>query len=177
MYNGGMSRTYTSRKPILVIGPSISYIALTKNQWSIIDSESLSVVGGMTWYCHGGHGSLYATRSIKVNRECRLYRMHHFLICVPSGMVVDHKNGNSLDNRLCNLRVCTQAENMRNLHFREPRKSGYLGVSWNKRNKVYQARIRVNGKSFHLGTGSDPKALGDLYEAKRKEVINGITNF
>ena len=59
---------------------------------------------------------------------------------------VDHINGNSLDNRISNLRICTQAENAKN-----NRKSTIVGVGWLKYNKKWTARIMVNYKGVHLG--------------------------
>ena len=76
--------------------------------------------------------------------------MHRFLLSAASGMDVDHANGNTLDNRRCNLRACTHAENLRNLQGRT--KGGRTkGVWFDAQRNKYQAYISVNGKRIHLG--------------------------
>jgi hypothetical protein len=65
----------------------------------------------------------------------------------PNGMHTDHINGNCLDNRRGNLRVCTQAENKRNLSLSKRNSSGFKGVYWSKeRNKWH-----VRAGSKHIG--------------------------
>jgi hypothetical protein len=64
--------------------------------------------------------------------------MHRLIMQAPKGMVVDHINGNGLDNRRCNLRLCTPAQNRRNRHKHAGGRSRFLGVSpcgdkWNAR--------------------------------------------
>jgi hypothetical protein len=156
------------RGVIPVIGPGIGYIELTRGLYSIVDSSSLEVLSGISWYAQrGGHRKFYASRHVLTKN-----RMHHVLLNVPDGMVVDHINGDSLDNRLCNLRLCTQADNMRNLRRKMLPISGIRGVYWSKRQQKYQSSIKIAGKPVHLGTNSDPYVLSAIYEAKRIEVRN-----
>lgn len=61
--------------------------------------------------------------------------------------VVDHINGNSLDNRVCNLRICSHRENAQNCRTT----SRVVGVGWLKYNKKWTARIMINYKGVHLG--------------------------
>lgn len=67
------------------------------------------------------------------------------------GKIVDHKNGNTLDNKKCNLRICTNKENVRNQKINKRNTTGYKGVSYNKRDKKYAAYIKVDGKKISLG--------------------------
>jgi hypothetical protein len=85
-------------------------------------------------------------------------------------MVVDHINGNGLDNRMVNLRVCTAAQNSRN---RKPRKgslSGYRGVSFYKNYQKWVAQIMYDGVKYYLGYFSDPKEAALAYDAKAREL-------
>jgi len=77
--------------------------------------------------------------------------MHREIMGAPKGMDVDHINGNRLDNRKSNLRVCTHAENRRNTKTPVSNKSGYKGVSWCKRDSKWSAFITIGGKSKNLG--------------------------
>jgi hypothetical protein len=72
----------------------------------------------------------------------------------PKGMLVDHKNLNSLDNRKENLRLATHGENMCNRGKRENTSSPYKGARYKKdccRRKHWQGMITVAGKRINLG--------------------------
>jgi len=64
---------------------------------------------------------------------------------------IDHINHRRDDNRLCNLRSVTKAENNRNRSKRSDNTSGVSGVSWYKPRNKWRARIKVNSKHIHLG--------------------------
>ena len=65
--------------------------------------------------------------------------------------VVDHINGDSMDNRKSNLRICTQADNMKNQKKSKKNTSGHKGVCWASREKRWIAYIKVDGKNITLG--------------------------
>lgn len=79
--------------------------------------------------------------------------MHREVIEVPKGMVVDHINRKSLDNRKSNLRAATAAQNMWNRRKKKKGKSSsiYKGVGWVRHRKCWRAEIWVNGKRNYLG--------------------------
>lgn len=62
-------------------------------------------------------------------------RLHRLIMNCPEGMVVDHLNGDTLDNRKCNLRVCTQLENAKNKH-------GVKGYCYDKSKRKYMVKYR-----------------------------------
>lgn len=64
----------------------------------------------------------------------------------PEGMVVDHKNHNPLDNRRCNLRVCTQSQNGMNARVSKNNRSGSKWVFWSKQKKCWMVKVRVQDK-------------------------------
>lgn len=68
----------------------------------------------------------------------------------PAGQI-DHINGNGQDNRISNLREATHSENLRNCPLSKRNKSGYKGVSFDNKNRKWQAVINVNGSRHHLG--------------------------
>lgn len=115
-----------------------------RQQVVTVDAQSLATVEGWTWHL-GGNNARYVIGTKK--RDVRV-RLHRLLCDAPDGMVVDHINGNPLDNRLSNLRVCTQSQNMKN-SFRAGA-SGYKGVV-PTRNGRWDARITADGKLFYLG--------------------------
>lgn len=78
----------------------------------------------------------------------------HFLMEVPKGMVVDHINGDPLDNRRSNLRICTVAQNIYNSRKRVISSNSLKGVQYRRdkpRTKPWRASITVNGKKISLG--------------------------
>lgn len=105
--------------------------------------------------------------------SCAVHRIAAYMSGIEiDGMVVDHVNGNAFDNRLCNLRVCSHAENIRN-------NPGYRkGDGTNRelpkgvyRNyKGFRAAIRHNGKLIELGTFISPEIASSAYEEKAKEL-------
>lgn len=72
----------------------------------------------------------------------------------PSGQI-DHINGIRDDNRIANLRVVTQAENLRNQRQRRDNTSGRVGVVWRRDAGKWQAAINHNGRRLHLGLFTD----------------------
>lgn len=92
--------------------------------------------------------------------------LHRYIMQPSKGMTVDHINHNPLDNRRCNLRVCTQFQNNQNQRHNT---SGKVGVSYCKRDKLWVAHIKVNGKMINLGWFKDfDKAVECRLEAERK---------
>lgn len=65
--------------------------------------------------------------------------------------IVDHINGDKLDNRVANLRLATNAENCRNRGAQSNNTSGHKGVGWHKRDRKWQAYIAVDGRQKCLG--------------------------
>lgn len=77
---------------------------------------------------------------------------HRYLLDAPDGLVVDHINGNPLDNRRENLRLLTNAENMQNLNGpHRDSQTGIRGVSLDKYGMRYQVFIRIDKVTHYLG--------------------------
>lgn len=119
-------------------------IKLTQNKYAIIDEEDFDKVSKYRW--HFGNG--YARR--KSSFEPELTRMHHLILPLEKGFMIDHINGNGLDNRKSNLRLVTKSQNMMNRGKQSNNKSGYMGVSLHRNNK-WRAYIKLNMKQIHLG--------------------------
>ena len=78
--------------------------------------------------------------------------LHRFILNTPSNKVVDHINGNTLDNRESNTRICTQANNSKNRIYKTS-KGKVPGIYQQYgENGNYSVRITVNYKSIHVGT-------------------------
>jgi hypothetical protein len=85
------------------------------------------------------------------NRQVHQLVAISFLNHNPNGskLVVNHKNFIRIDNRLENLEIITQRENVNQKHL--PSTSKYTGVCWNKNSKKWHSQIIINKKRVHLG--------------------------
>ena len=110
----------------------------------------------------------YATINYSEGKKIRLNR---YLLGITDlekwdgKIVIDHINGNSLDNRMSNLRKCTTKENMQNIR----KKKSFTGVTFNKQSGKWIARIMHNYKGKQLGTFStQAEALMARLHAEKK---------
>lgn len=83
-------------------------------------------------------------------------------------MVVDHIDNDKSNNRVENLQVITQRENI--LKDKPFGASKYRGVNWNKRAKKWHAQIGVNGKNKHLGLFTSEEEAHQAYQKALKEI-------
>ena len=77
--------------------------------------------------------------------------LHRYLTDAPKGKVVDHINGNTLDNRISNLQICNHNENIMKSKKRTDNVSGHQGVHWFTKTSKWMAYININKKRKHLG--------------------------
>ena len=84
---------------------------------------------------------------------------------------LDHADGNPSNNRISNLRPATQSQNNGNARKRSDNTSGKKGVSWHKRDKKWQSRIKHNGRQIYLGYFETAKAAHAAYCEKARELF------
>lgn len=103
---------------------------------------------------------------IYLSRNNKLYALHRVITNCPKNKCVDHINHNKLDNRKCNLRICTYSENSLNTAY-EP-KYKQRGVYYNKRDAVWMVVLTKQRKRYNYGTY---KNYNDAVKvAKEKEI-------
>lgn len=105
-------------------------IPLSNGKYALVDDEDYPALSQYKWYFH--HEG-YAVRSFRKGTRIKQISMHRFLTNPPKGRQVDHINGNRLDNRRTNLRICTSKENGRNRTKRLGSSSSYKGVYRHRR--------------------------------------------
>lgn len=140
-----------------------------KNQgiYTLVDDDDYEDLSKYTWMRHPDgsvivvfYGGVNATNGRGFyQRE----RMHRYIMQPQPEMVVDHINGDSLDNRKSNLRVCTQRDNSRNKHFVK-NSSGYKGVRKGRIAGSWDAYIMCDGYSQYLGRAYDSGDAALLYD-------------
>ena len=115
-------------------------------------------------------------KSYQEHRLAWLYAYGEF----PSGKkcLIDHIDGNKTNNRLDNLRACSDFENQRNTRKRVTNTSGFKGVSWDKKSKKWQAQIYIDGKKRTVGRYSIKEdahaARCAVAEKVHKEFVNNV---
>ena len=132
------------------------------NSFALIDDKDYKYLKKWKWY---PTKLGYVARGIydKNTQKTNVITLHRFLMNFPKNLEVDHINGNGLDNRHKNLRICNRIENSRNNHKK------LKGVTYHKDRKKFSASIVINYKRFHLGYFNDKiKALKKYNEAARK---------
>ena len=143
-------------------------IQLSGDKVAIVDSGDYEWLNQWKW-SHNGHG--YAERVVTRNGIQKHIMMHRLIINTPDNMDTDHVNHNGLDNRRCNLRICTTSQNQANQRIRSDNTSGKVGVSWHKTHKKWSANIRHNGKQVYLGLFDSIEDASNAYSAKAKELF------
>lgn len=113
-----------------------------------IDDEDYQLISKYTWYINKGCSTFYSGNN-------KVGRMHRYIMNInDSSILIDHINGNGLDNRKENLRICDQKSNVRNSKKRLNTLNNFKGVYFHKnskRIKKWQASIKVNYKKISLG--------------------------
>jgi len=137
----------------LNFGYTFRKIYLGDGEYTIVEPADYYRFGHLKWHLKGSNAKkFYAVRDVKTGPgKTRQLGLHREIMNEPKGLLVDHHNGNSLDNRMANLRTATWAQNNQNRKKQQNTSSKYKGVSFNKRYKKFGAYIRVNGKNLYLG--------------------------
>ncbi|MFA5300480.1 MAG: HNH endonuclease [Lutibacter sp.] len=138
-----------------------------KRQFAMIDKEDYSRFSKFSWSLQEGVNTTYAVTAVS-GSICGLHRLVMNLD-IEDPREVDHRNHNGLDNRKCNLRVCTRSENMMNRYKSGTNISGFKGVSYSCVRKKWRARINVDGKEIYLGCFSSEVIASKVYNLAAKK--------
>lgn len=142
-------------------------IPLSKGYSTIVDDEDYEYLNQFKWYTHISDNCAYAVRRIRVGvrklNKKKTIRMHRLLMKVEN--IIDHINGNSLDNRKSNLRIATNLQNSYNHkgQIRQRKNTKYKGTKKNKNCSTWCARIRYEGKDIYLGCFKTEKEAAIAY--------------
>lgn len=141
--NGSTELQKRNSTSLFVIDGETLRIMTATGSEVLADAKDLALLEPYSW-CISKTGYAVAHISGKV------IKMHHLIMHPESGMVVDHINRNKLDNRRCNLRICTHAENLRNIGAKKTSESGMVGIGKTASGR-YRVRINPNGKEICIG--------------------------
>ena len=109
---------------------------------------------------------------LQINILGRPYPIHRLIFLYMKGRLpkrdVDHKNGNRLDNRWCNLREVSRGTNLKNIGLRTTNTTGHIGVHLRKDTNKYHSYINHRGKKHSLG---DYETFAAAVKARRAAEI------
>jgi hypothetical protein len=154
-------------------------IPLTQGKTARVDLADYAGLRCHTWYAvyDGKHWYAYRKTTFPDGRR-RSLSMHREIMGDPSGLLIDHRNDDGLDNRRGNLRIATVSQNKANCARYQTNASGYKGV-YQAQGQKWQAQIRHQGKNYHLGTFSNPESAARAYDdgARRLHGVFARLNF
>lgn len=135
-------------------------IQLTQGKVALVDDEDFEYLNQWRWKFHHN----YAIRTTKKLNICCDIAMHRIIMKnTDINFITDHINGNTLDNRKCNLRLCNKQQNSWNRKIHKNNSSGYKGVIFIKSLNKYKSLIIYNKKLYYLGVFYDKKDAAKAY--------------
>lgn len=155
------------RRSAIVIEGDEARVELSGGLWAIIDAADVPLIEGVAWSASSTtRKHRYAVRSIVQNGVRTNLQMHRIIMGAPADMSVDHINGDGLDNRRANLRLCTHAENM--LNRRTSNKLGAKGV--HKHGRQFYATVERAGVKVRRGPFATIEEAANAYTEAAREL-------
>lgn len=148
----------------------IKTIPLTHGKVAIVDASDYEWLSQWNWYTRLNGHKFYAERMVGGRKNQRQIYMHRLILNAPSGVQVDHIDGDGLNNTRANLRFATAQQNGWNRPAPRTNTSGYKGVHWVKKDKKWTATIRINGKTYGLGYHDSPEEAAHAYDRAAREL-------
>lgn len=146
-------------------------IPLSQGQVALVDDEDADLAT-LTWSA-ARHGKLfYGSRHVYIDGK-RTTQALHQVIGARKGIVgpVDHKDRDGLNNTRDNLRAATVSQNGANKAIQSNNTSGVKGVSWNKRDEKWQAKVQVKGRAQSCGTFDKMEDAEESVRAVRARIF------
>ena len=129
-----------------------------------IDAEDAERVQAHSWWVSSSPETDGRVLCFTTTINKKKVKLHRFIMGAPPGQVVDHWDGNRLNNKKSNLRACSISQNSKNVKMSTHNKSGYRGVSWSKEVKKWRATISLECKQLHLGYFDSAEEASAAYE-------------
>jgi hypothetical protein len=149
-------------------GDKMKEIQLTKGYITLIDDDDFYKIAQFKWQYNMGYAQAHMGN--------KTVYLHRYIMYASDGVLVDHINRNSLDNRKENLRFVTQSQNGMNREKYSNNTSGYKGVSWNPKRSRFAAHIQKDRKQLFLGWFKTAEEAYEVYKTAQKELHREYAN-
>jgi hypothetical protein len=143
-------------------------VPLTRGLVAVVDDEDYHLVSVRKWHAQKPtQGRTFYARAERRSGEDggRWFHMHRVIAGAPDGLDVDHVDGNGLNNRRSNLRLCTRQENCCNRPGNRVATSRFKGVSWSSKSQKWKSQIRIDGTLLFLGYYDSELAAACAYDS------------
>ena len=141
-----------------------AYVTLTRGFVATIDAADAEIVAKHNWNVKPSQRTFYARTSLydPATKLQKCAHLHTIIVRPPQGYVIDHIDGDGLNNQRANLRVVRPSENMKNSRKRTNNKSGVKGVRADPSGK-WRADIKSDGKRHYLGLFQTKEMAAEAY--------------
>lgn len=148
-------------RPVLRLGGKMKTIGLTQGQFTLVDDEDFEWLNQWKWYAQKSSNTCYAIRGVGVATL-----MHRIILKAERNQIIDHINGDGLDNQKSNIRLCNHLQNNANRRKIKNCSSIFKGVCWSKSCNKWVASIACNQKKHHLGCFNSEIDAAKSYDDK-----------
>lgn len=156
-------------------------IKLTQGKSALVDDDDYEFLMQWKWQAVKRGNTFYAERRQRVGLRAEdkgvSMKMHRMILNITDPLVfVDHKDKNGLNNTKINIRTCTRQQNNMNRRTAKNSSSKYLGVSYHKHTKRWQASMTHNGKAIYIGLFKTESDAAVAYDSKAIELNGEFAN-
>ena len=131
----------------------------------LVDEADLPILRNYTWYAWASGNTRYAMTRGEDEMPFGMHTLLVYGVTRAHGKIVDHIDGNGLNNRRSNIRSASPRQNQANRKLSKNNTSGYRGVNFNKRYGNWKARIYTGGGAQkQLGTFATPEEAAVAYD-------------
>lgn len=145
-------------------------IPLTQGKVAIVDDADFEELSKYKWCAAKCRHTVYALHRLGQHGYGML--MHRLILDASPDKHVDHKDGDGLNNRRENIRLCSARQNSQARKIKTVgTTSRFRGVSWDKTNLLWKSEIKSRGKNYFLGRFAKEKDAARAYDKKARELF------
>jgi hypothetical protein len=146
-------------------------IPLTRGYVATIDAADAHLVSFRSWNAHIKKGSPRVYAAGRTGRGTHYDMMHHVILDLPHNVVIDHMDGDGLNNRRDNLRPCTNQQNSFNRKKTAKASSIYKGVRWHNRDRRWIVEVTHNSKRREVGRFKSEEDAARAYDFEANKLF------
>ena len=146
-----------------------NWIQLTKGYFVLVDRADYEIFGGLNWTALVVARTVYAYCTRRLEDRPKNVLLHRAIMNAPDGMEVDHCDGNGLNCRRENLRICSLRDNHCNVQKSATQTSSrFKGVCWDRARNRWHARVKVHQVTKFLGRFGSEEEAAHAYDKAAK---------